>query len=187
MISGDPDMKKSDPRRQNAKIANFGLLFGGGRDGLIMQARDLFDTILSEEEATRMMRDYFQLYPGLMRTRSMAYDAMQSNRDRVTLVNGVGMRRYLEGYNRKPTSWLNTWIQSTAAYGMKSSFQYLNEALLTPFVLGQVYDEVLFEFPEEHAEDFAARAKACMIRGMKDVLGQNIPVIVDVNIGRTWL
>jgi DNA polymerase I-like protein with 3'-5' exonuclease and polymerase domains len=68
---------------------------------------------------------------------------------------------------------------------MKSSFQYLNEAGLTPFVLGQVYDEILFEFSEEDADDFAQEAKRCMIRGMQDVIGQ-VPVSVSIDKGRSW-
>lgn len=189
MISGNYAMtKKSHPAdRQSAKIANFGLLFGGGRDGLIMQARDLFDTIISPAEAEMMMAKYFQLYPGLKRTKNMAYRAMEEESERLTVTNKVGFRRFLEGFNRKPTSWLNTWIQSTAAYGMKQSFKYILEAALTPFVLGQVYDEILFEFPEEHAEEFALRAKLCMIQGMRDVLGPQVPVTVEIDIGRTWM
>lgn len=186
MISGDPTLTKSDPRRQNAKIANFGLLFGGGADGLVTQARDLFDTVISKGEAVRIMEQYFRLYPGLKRTKNLAYRAMESEDPRVTVVNAVGFRRYLEGWNRKPTSWLNTWIQSTAAYGMKSSFRYIREAMLTPFVLGQVYDEVIFEFPEDCAEEFAQEAKRCMIQGMRDVLGPQVPVTVSIDIGRTW-
>lgn len=187
MISGDQTMTKSDPRRQNAKIANFGLLFGGGAQGLVTQARDLFDTVISIGEATKIIEQYYRLYPGLRRTRSLAYAALESKSDRIEVNNAAGFRRYLEGWNRKPTSWLNTWIQSTAAYGMKQSFTYLNESGLTPFVLGQVYDEVLFEFPEEDAHTFAEEAKRCMIRGMKDVIGQNVPVSVGIDIGRTWV
>lgn len=187
MISGDQTMTKSDPRRQNAKIANFGLLFGGGAEGLVRQARDLFDTIITLGEAQKVIQQYYRLYPGLYRTRSLAYEAMQSPHDRLQVVNAAGFRRYLEGWNRKPTSWLNTWIQSSAAYGMKRSFHYLNESGLTPFILGQVYDEVLFEFPEEDAADFAQEAKRCMIRGMQDVIGRTVPVSVGVDIGRCWV
>jgi DNA polymerase I-like protein with 3'-5' exonuclease and polymerase domains len=186
MISGDQSMTKADPRRQNAKIANFGLLFGGGAAGLVKQARDLFDTHISLGEAEKIIQQYYRLYPGLRRTKNLAYEALNSEEDRVTVSNAVGFRRYLEGFNRKPTSWLNTWIQSTAAYGMKSSFRYLMEAGLTPFVLGQVYDEVLFEFPEEDAYDFAQEAQRCMIRGMQDVIGRTVPVTVSIDIGRTW-
>ena len=187
MIANDDTIVKSDPRRQYAKIANFGLLFAGGADGLVTQARDLFDVMMTKGEAMGVMERYFRLYPGLKRTKNLAYRAMESDDLRVTVVNAVGFRRYLENYNRKATSWLNTWIQSTAAYGMKSTFRYFNEAMLTPFILGQVYDEVLFEFPEDCASELAQQAKLCMIRGMQDVLGQNIPVTVDVNIGRCWL
>lgn len=189
MISGNPSMtKKSHPlERQNAKIANFGLLFGGGRDGLIRQARDLFDVILSPAQAELIIAQYFRLYPGLKKTKNLAYRAMEANADRITVENKIGFRRFLEGFNRKPTSWLNTWIQSTAAYGMKNSFRLINEAGLTPFVLGQIYDEILFEFPEECAEEFARKARHCMVRGMREILGPEVPVVVAIDIGRTWM
>jgi DNA polymerase I len=188
-ISGNPHMTKAShpDERQAAKAANFGLLFGGGRDGLVQQARDMFDVVLSVDEAERIMQDFFALYPGLKKTRNDAYRAMDEEGDRITVENKVGFRRHLEGHNRKATSWLNTWIQSTAAYGMKQSFLYINEAGLTPFVLAQVYDEILFEFPEEHAEAFARKARACMVQGMRDVLGPNVPVIVAIDIGPTWV
>jgi DNA polymerase I-like protein with 3'-5' exonuclease and polymerase domains len=80
LISGDKDMVKSDPRRQAAKIANFGLLFGGGAQGLVTQALDLFDTVLTLGEATVMMDQYFRLYPGLKRTKGWAYDQLQAYR-----------------------------------------------------------------------------------------------------------
>jgi hypothetical protein len=186
MIAGDSSFGKSDPRRQSAKIANFGLLFGGGRDGLIAQARDLFDVILSPGEAEKIIASYYRLYPELKYTKNLAYRAMDSKEPRLEVTNAVGFRRYLEGYNRKPTSWLNTWIQSTAQSGMKSAMRYLNEALLTPFIIGQIYDEILFEFPDEFAEEGAERARLCMIQGMRDVLGQAIPVHVDKNIAKFW-
>ena len=187
MLNGKMPEDITKEERQNAKIANFGLLFGGGAAGLVTQARDLFDTIISLGEAEKIIQQYYRLYPGLRRTRSLAYEAMESKHDRITVSNAAGFRRYLEGWNRKPTSWLNTWIQSTAAYGMKNSFRYFNESGLTPFVLGQVYDEVLFEFPEDDAEDFAQEAKRCMIRGMQDVIGKTIPVVVAIDLGRTWV
>lgn len=188
-ISGNQLMtKQSHPEeRQSAKIANFGLLFGGGKDGLIGQARDLFDVLLSDEQAEKIIKDYFTLYPGLRKTRNDAYRAMDEKGDRITVENKIGFRRHLEGHNRKATCWLNSWIQSTAAYGMKQSFLHINEAGLTPFVLGQVYDEILFEFPEEKADELAKQARACMVQGMRDVLGPNVPVVVAIDIGPTWV
>src|SRR5688500_6005270 len=41
MVVGHP-VKKEDKERQDAKIANFGLLFAGGAPGLVKQAREVF-------------------------------------------------------------------------------------------------------------------------------------------------
>lgn len=181
--------QKKYPYRQNAKIVDFGLLFGGGADGLVIQARDLFNVHISRDQAVVMIREFYTLFPRLKITKNMAYRAMEDNaRSRqVEVVNAIGFRRLLEGHNFKPTSWLNTWIQSSAGYGIKSSFAYLREAGLLPWLCMQVHDELVFELPEDEAEDLAAEAKACLIQGMRDVLGAEMPVNVDVQIGDIWL
>lgn len=187
MIANDDTITKKDPRRQDAKIANFGLLFGGGAAGLQAQARDLFDVNYTLEECQQIINRYFKLYYGMKRMRNEAYDLLQTGPESIELYNEIGFMRVLEGHNRKPTSILNTKIQSLAGYGIKSSFRYLRETRLLPFLIGQIHDELLFEFPEDFAEEGGKRAKACMLRGMFDVLGKNAPVHVDVEIGHSWL
>lgn len=186
MISGDPTITKDDDRRQNAKIANFGLLFAGGVGALITQARDLFDVLLTEAEATQIFRDYFALYRGMWTQRQIAYERCRSGPQVLEITNAVGFRRYLEGYNRKPTSILNTRIQSDAGYGMKRSFHYLNEYGLLPYMIGVVHDEFLFEFPEEDADDFTRLARIAMLKGMHDVLGAYAPITVTPKLGPFW-
>lgn len=186
MVVGHP-VKKEDKARQDAKIANFGLLFGGGAAGLVKQARDNFGVNITIDEAERIIATYFNLYPMLRVTKNMAYRAMEEPGP-VEVRNMIGFRRILEGFNRKPTSWLNTIIQSSAGYGLKASFRYLMEAGLLVFLVAQVHDEVIFEFPEEDAVELTAIAKACLIKGMRDVIGKNAPVIVDDSaLGKVWL
>jgi DNA polymerase-1 len=187
LIAGDDSITKDDPRRQNAKIANFGLLFGGGAQALVTQARDLFDVQLSITEAQKLHREYFRIYPGLQRTRSLAYDRIQTGPACLDVVNTVGFVRYLEGFNRKPTSVLNTRIQSDAGFGIKASFGYLHEMGLFRFLVGQIHDELLFEFPEEQADELAGLARSGMLAGMRSVLGRTAPVSVEINIGTCWL
>ena len=187
LMAGDPTITKSDPRRQNAKIANFGLLFGGGAQALVTQARDLFDVQMSMEQAQQIHHEYFRIYQGLRQVRSLAYERIQKGPVVLDVITTVGFRRYLEGYNRKPTSVLNTRIQVDAGSGIKSAFHYLQEEGLLPNLIGQIHDELLFEFPEPRAQDLAERARQCMLRGMYDVLGRTAPVSVEINIGACWL
>jgi DNA polymerase I-like protein with 3'-5' exonuclease and polymerase domains len=186
MIAGDPTITKDDPRRQGAKIANFGLLFAGGAQGLVTQARDIFGVTMSIEEAQQTIYRYFKLYSGMKRERNMAYDRIQNGPKILEIHSASGRRRYLEGFNRRPTSILNTRIQTDAGDGIKRSFHYLGKYGLFPFLIGQVHDELLFEFPESYAEEGAKRAKACMLQGMYDILGRTAPVRVDTNIAACW-
>lgn len=192
LVTGDDTITKKHPARQNAKIANFGLLFGGGAYGLMTQARDLFDVHISEDEARQLIGQYYGLYPELKWSRNFAYRELDRQDGPVEVRTLTGMRRWLEGLNRKPTSILNTIIQSTAGHGIKSSFRYLMEAGLLPFLCLQVHDENIFEFPGEEKEDvepLAELAHDCMMKGMKEVLGENAPVIVEWRdtIGKVWL
>lgn len=181
------EVTRDSEERQNAKIANFGLLFGGGAKGLVKQAFDLFDVVLTLEEAQKIIAVYFNLYPMLRVTKNMAYRAMDEEGP-VEVRNLIGFRRWLEGNNRKPTSWLNTIIQSSAGYGLKASFRYLREAGLLPFLVAQIHDELIFEFPEEDADILVPHARACMIQGMRDVLGARVPVMVDdTAVAKVWL
>lgn len=182
------DEKVKRTTRQAAKIVNFGMLFGGGAIGLMKQAQSLFNVHLSEAQAQEMIYDHYQSFPELKLSRNWAYQAMDRP-GTVEVRNLVGMRRILEGWNRKPTSWLNTIIQSSAGHGIKSSFRYLMEAGLLPYLCLQVHDEFVFEFPEKKARKYAKLAHNCMIRGMQEVLGLEAPIIVEWEgtIGRTWL
>lgn len=178
--------------RQNAKITNFGLLFGGGVGGLIDQARNLFNVHLTEEQAREMIAKYYGAFRELRYSRNWAYKAMEGDGP-VEVRNLVGMRRWLEGMNRKPTSWLNTIIQSSAGHGIKSSFRYVMEYGLLPYLVMQIHDELLLEVPGKNKTDvikYGKLAHRAMLKGMKEVLGDHAPVIVDwgeKTIGKVWL
>lgn len=185
----DSDVKRDS--RQAAKIVNFGQLFGGGVEGFIVQARDLFDVHYSEEQARAIIQTYYQLYPELKYSKNWAYRAMDIPGP-VEVRTMTGFLRILERWNRKPTSWLNTIIQSSAGHGIKSSFRRLMEMGLLPFLCMQVHDELVFQFPDrlpggETHEDLALIAKDCMVKGMQEVLGNNAPVGVEPKAGKVWL
>jgi DNA polymerase I-like protein with 3'-5' exonuclease and polymerase domains len=185
----DSDTRKDT--RQGAKIVNFGQLFGGGVDGFIIQARDLFNVHYTEEQARSIIQTYYATFPELKYSKNWAYRAMDQPGP-VEVRTLVGYKRILERWNRKPTSWLNTIIQSSAGHGIKSSFRRLMEMGLLPFLCLQVHDELVFQFPDklpggETYNDLSQVARQCMIEGMREVLGANAPVGVDPKAGKVWL
>ncbi len=190
-VKGVPpeNIAKDSPERQNGKIANFGLLYGGGAKGLIEQAASMFNVTLTEAQAQKIISAYFTLFPRLKRTKNEAYREMDAATKAIDVRNMIGFRRFLEGHNRRATSYLNTIMQSSAGHGLKASFRHLREAGLLPFLCMQVHDELVFEFPEEYAEQFSRVAKDCMIRGMRDILDRfykDAPVLVEPKIARFW-
>jgi len=71
MDDKDPTLDKQlawkvETFRQQAKSANFGLLYGMGAEGFMIYARDSFGVHMSVAEATQRRRDFFRTYPGLV-------------------------------------------------------------------------------------------------------------------------
>lgn len=184
------DVSKDD--RQLGKAVTFHALFGGAPRGLVEYAKgfmtdDGYPIQLSLPEAQAIQAKMWQAYPGLSFTRNHAYGVFDRRPSMVEVRNLIGVRRILTGEKLKPTTYLNTIIQSTAAYGIKAAIARLVEYGFGPYLLFQVHDEILFEFPKDKANDLVALARACMVAGMRDVLGSKIPVNVDVAMGATWL
>lgn len=183
-IMGIPPSQITDDIRQKSKTIVFGVLFGGGAGNVVRQSHAQGND-MDQKEAERFMHRFFGKFTGLRRRRAEAYSAFDRKTSQMAIYNMVGMRRILTGFDRKATTWLNTRIQSSAGYGIKSAVPYLMEEKLLPYIILQVHDEYVFEFPEEKAEEYADIAKQCMIDGMQDVLGM-VPVGVDIAIGDTW-
>lgn len=183
-IMGLPPEKILKRVRDDTKTIVFGVLFGGGAGNVQRQShkqgRDM-----TLEEATKFTHRFFNKFQGLRRRRAEAYSAFDLKPQQMPIYNMVGMRRVLTGADRKATTWLNTRIQSSAGYGIKSAVPYLMEEGVLEYLILQVHDEYVFEFPEDRAEEYANIAKQCMIDGMQEVLGL-VPVGVDIAIGKTW-
>src|SRR4029077_8899876 len=80
---------------------------------------------------------------------------------------------------------VNMPIQGSAADIMKRAMVETHTALLghpDARMILTVHDELLFEVPEQRADEFAAIVKA----GMQGAVTLNVPLTVDVGIGANW-
>lgn len=186
LVTGKAEADVNDDDRQIAKSANFGLLFGAGKATLSRYARKTYNIVIPEDDAAAIIRTYFGRFVGLAAMRRHAYDLFRDPPAAMVVRNLVGARRILAGDSLKPTTWLNTRIQSSAGYGLKAALRRLAEAGLTKYLRLQVHDECVFTFPINRLDELTAVAQECMIRGMQEVLGLSAPVQVDVHIGPTW-
>lgn len=172
--------------RQLAKACNFGLIYGQAVNGFRGYAQSNYGIKLSENEAKKIMDNFFKSYSGLSqwhkKTKSRIYN--QGVNETRTLAN---RRRLFD--NPSPQQILNTPIQGTGADMLKSALGKLVTAL-KPFngdarILATVHDEIILEAHESIASEVASILSETMVNSGKEFL-KRVPIEADSSIGDTW-
>jgi len=169
--------------RRQAKAVNFGVVYGISPFGL---ARNIG---ISNAEASRFIDHYFAQYPGvkawleetLVKAHDEGYVTTLLNRRRFLpelMSSDVNVRR---GAERMAT---NTPVQGSAADIIKIAMIRVDNALAPKGadLLLQVHDELVVEAPAAEAEETGVLVREIM----EDAYPLNVPLKVDVGIGRNW-
>jgi DNA polymerase I-like protein with 3'-5' exonuclease and polymerase domains len=179
-------------RRQVAKSANFGLLYGSGAAGLREYAGAMGIT-MTLEDAQVIREKFHQQYEGIDRWQKEQQAASQKPcRDRLGMVRipRTGMIRYLPGDMNRLTTRCNTPIQGAGAAILKKALGDLwldlrqvdeDEARLSAVV----HDEVLLLVKE----GFEDKWKGILSKRMVDAEAlwlEEIPAVADAAYGKTW-
>ena len=186
LIFGAPiDQVTSDMRRQ-AKTVNFGVIYGMGAFRL---AREL-DITLSD--AQKFIDSYFQTYAGVKSyfegivefARKNGYVATISGRKRKMTEMHSRDKNIREFAER---SAINTPVQGSAADLIKVAMikiaNFLKTSNLKSRLLLQVHDELIFEVVESELDI----VKSNVIALMEKAIPLNVPVKVDIGVGKSWL
>ena len=186
------DEAEQKARRQVAKSANFGLLYGSGAAGLREYAGAMGIT-MTLEDAQVIREKFHQQYEGIDRWQREQQAASQKPcKDRLGEVRipGTGMLRYLPGDMNRLTTRCNTPIQGAGAAILKRALGDLwldlrqvdeDEARLSAVV----HDEVLLLVKE----GFEDKWKDLLSKRMVDaeaVWLKEIPAVADAAYGKTW-
>jgi DNA polymerase I len=176
-----PGFVDADMRRQ-AKVINFGILYGMGPFGL---SRELG---VPQKEAKAFISRYFDRFPSVK-----AYlDGVQEQvmkAEEVTTV--LGRRRLFPGISRAPKPALqallrqavNTTVQGSAADLIKKAMITVDGSLPEGCrLILQVHDELIVEAPEGEAEGAADILK----RSMEGAMKLRVPLVVSLSTGRRW-
>lgn len=179
-----PQMVTPEMRRQ-AKVVNFGILYGMSPHGL---AQDLG---IPQKEAKRYIDGYFARYPSvkfyldsiLRQGRETGYVTTMMGRRRAVpelLAANAVVRQAGERVA------INTPIQGTAADLIKVAMinihkRIFNERLQSRMIL-QVHDELVFEVPQPEIEPM----KRLVREEMEEVVRLAVPVKVDLEVGLNW-
>jgi len=179
-----PEMINAEMRRQ-AKVINFGVLYGMSAFGL---ARELG---ISQKQAKAYIDGYFKKYNGV---RTYLDGILEHARERGYVTTLLNRRRYLPEINSGNPAVrqlaermaINAPIQGTAADLIKMAMlkiaALINIKGLNSAMIMQVHDELVFEVPEEEKEVL----KNLVQQEMEQVVNLKVPLKVDIAAGHNW-
>ncbi|OGR30054.1 MAG: DNA polymerase I [Desulfobacca sp. RBG_16_60_12] len=179
-----PELVSPDMRRQ-AKVVNFGIIYGMSGFGLAKQLG------VNNRMANEFIQRYFAKYS---RVKAYLEETLAQARDRGWVTTLLGRRRQTPQINSSnrivrqeaERSAINTPLQGTAADIIKAAMLEVEAALdgagLSASMLLQLHDELLFEVPPAELADTARLVRRVMEGGVR----LKVPLTVDLRVGENW-
>jgi len=179
-----PAMVNADMRRQ-AKVINFGILYGMSAFGLSKELG------LNPKMAQAYIDGYFAKYSGV---RAYLDGILAEAREKGYVTTLLNRRRFLPEINSSNTATrqfaertaINTPIQGTAAdlikVAMLNIHHLIRKRKLKSAMIMQVHDELVFEVPEKEKVELMELVK----REMEEVMELDVPLKVEIAAGRNW-
>jgi uracil-DNA glycosylase family 4 len=183
--------------RKKAKAVNFGYVYGMGAKKFVIYAFENYDVRISQEEAEKDRRGFFEDYPALKhwheRQRRLA-------RRYGVVYSPLGRARHLPDILSQEESVraeaerqaINSPVQATASDMMLFSLVQIHKRLnpKEAAVVGTVHDSILFEVREDCVEEYCTLIK----NTMEDVASIErafqceitVPIVADVEYGDHW-
>ncbi len=184
-VFGVPPLMVTPDHRRQAKVVNFGIVYG-------LSAFGLSQTLgIEPSEAKQFINAYFEKYKGV---RAFIDQTLEEARREQKVRTLFGRVRPIPDINSKNINQrgfaertaVNTPLQGTAADLIKIAMIRINAALrertLKSRMTLQVHDELVFEVPENEVE-----AMRSLVRDqMEQVHPLSVPLLVEVGAGKNW-
>jgi DNA polymerase-1 len=179
-----PELVTSEMRRQ-AKVINFGIIYGMSPFGLAKQLG------VGQRVASEFIQRYFTRHS---RVRAYLEETLEQARTQGWVTTLLGRRRQIPQINSSnrilrqeaERAAINTPLQGTAADLIKKAMVEVEPALakagLSGRMLLQLHDELLFEVPES---ELGATARVVR-RIMEEVILLQVPLVVELRSGGNW-
>lgn len=176
----------SPEMRRNAKMVNFGIIYGISAFGLSQRLG------IPRKEAKEIIDNYFTEYP---RVKAYMDESIGFAREHGYVQTILGRRRYLRDINSAnftvrgfaERNAINAPIQGSAADMIKVAMINIhNEFLQRKFkskMLLQVHDELVFD---AHRDEIA-EIKIVIEEKMKNAISMKVPIEVEIGTGVNWL
>jgi DNA polymerase-1 len=179
-----PELVTPEMRRQ-AKVVNFGVIYGMSAFGLAKQLG------VGNRLASDFIQRYFVKYAGV---KAFLEETLRQAREQGWVTTLLGRRRqtpHLNSSNRiirqeAERSATNTPLQGSAADIIKKAMLEVERALLQAGLSGkmllQIHDELLFEVPRGELRETAGLVRQIM----EGVVHLKVPLTVDLKVGGNW-
>ncbi len=171
--------------RRRAKVVNFGIVYGMSPFGL---SRELG---IRPDEATVYIDTYFARHGGVKKYLEAKISEAEETGSVKTIFKRKRQIPEIRSANKNTRQLgeryaINTPVQGSAAdiikLAMINIWKRLKKEGLKTKMLLQVHDELLFEVPAEEKD----RAQALVKEEMENAVSLDVPVKVDIGIGKNW-
>ena len=181
-----PINKVSKEQRTNAKVINFGIIYGVSAFGLSNQTK------LNRTESKELIEKYFEKYPKLKQYINNQISFARNNGYVETV---LGRRRYLKDINSQNSvvrgaaerNAINAPVQGSAADIIKIAMiniqKKLSKGNYKSKMLLQIHDELVFDVFKPELNEMIELTK----NEMEKAFEINVPLTVDLNYGLNWL
>jgi DNA polymerase-1 len=178
--------KVTTEMRNQAKTANFGIIYGISSFGLAQRLN------ISRSEANQLIQEYFRNYPEVKNY--MINSITQARKDGYVKTI-MGRRRYLPDIQSRNSvvrgmaerNAINAPIQGSAADIIKLAMiriheEFMRRNLQSQMIL-QVHDELIFDVMKTEEDEVRNLVLECM----ENVISLRIPLTVEWGTGENWL
>ncbi|HEV2395593.1 MAG TPA: DNA polymerase I [Candidatus Sulfotelmatobacter sp.] len=184
-VFGVPPLMVTADHRRQAKVVNFGIVYGLSPFGLSQNLG------IDTSEAKRFIENYFETYEGV---RKFIDKTLEEARREMKVKTLFGRVRPIPDINSKNANQrgfaertaVNTPLQGTAADLIKIAMIRIDEALrqqgLRSKMTLQVHDELVFEVPEDELDTM----KSLVREHMEKAHDLSVPLQVEMGIGPNW-
>jgi DNA polymerase-1 len=184
-VFGVPPLMVNAEHRRQAKVVNFGIVYGLSPFGLSQNLG------IEKSEAKRFIDAYFEKYAGVRKFIDKTLEEARREQKVRTL---FGRIRPIPDINSKNANMrgfaertaVNTPLQGTAADLIKLAMIRIDAALqrqeMKSRMTLQVHDELVFEVPESEVD-----AMRTLVREqMESVHPLAVPLLVEIGVGNNW-
>jgi DNA polymerase I len=184
-VFGVPPLMVTPDHRRQAKVVNFGIVYGLSAFGLSQNLG------IEPSEAKQFIANYFEKYSGV---RAFIDKTLEEARREMKVKTLFGRVRPIPDINSKNANQrgfaertaVNTPLQGTAADLIKIAMIRIDAAIreqgLKSRMTLQVHDELVFEVPENEVDSMRSLVR----EHMEKVHALAVPLQVDMGVGPNW-